>query len=204
MSISRILGTVFLIFSCGVSAAGFDCTKASNQTEKTICSDPELSQLDEQLSNQFKKLAVSAKDSKTLIREQRRWITEVRNKCADAPCLARSYRSRINQLDREFNREVFTCPITETTILGGWQGIGASDFEEMAFELNEKKRAFASWRHHRLEMIGRWELRNCELHIHDPENTKLSFDFRVKEYANNALHLQEIDSNVVSKYRKIK
>ena len=48
---------LFLIFGIAtVSAASFDCAKASSKTEKAICTDPELSKLDEDLASSYKEM----------------------------------------------------------------------------------------------------------------------------------------------------
>ena len=52
----RLFG-IALLFSAGIgsvgNAASFDCNKATTETEIAICSDPELSALDELMSKLF-------------------------------------------------------------------------------------------------------------------------------------------------------
>lgn len=80
-------------------AAGFDCSKASTAVEKAICGDPKLSSLDEELSAAYSKALSSAVDRDAMKAEQRRWLTQVRNKCVDALCLEEAYRVRFTEID---------------------------------------------------------------------------------------------------------
>ena len=62
-----------LLFSFLVTplyAASFDCNKATTETEKAICADPELSALDELMSEKF----LSIEGPKP-IAEQRNWLS---------------------------------------------------------------------------------------------------------------------------------
>jgi uncharacterized protein len=61
--------------------ASFDCKKATTEVEKLICSNEELSQLDEELNKAYKELLskVNKDDKKKIIQEQREWIKERNN-----------------------------------------------------------------------------------------------------------------------------
>ena len=48
------LVSIGLAYSINGYSASFDCAKASSPFEKTICSNPNLSSLDEQLANVYK------------------------------------------------------------------------------------------------------------------------------------------------------
>lgn len=63
----------------------FDCTKASTAVEKSICADPELKALDDDLSAAYAdvKAASSKEEQKMLARSQKRWITS-REYCTDS------------------------------------------------------------------------------------------------------------------------
>lgn len=74
--------------------ASFDCNKASTAIEKTICSDQELSLLDEKLGHEY--LRAKQLDP-SIIESQRSWLRE-RNRCVDAACLLHAYRDRISAL----------------------------------------------------------------------------------------------------------
>lgn len=89
--------------STSLYAAGFDCTKASTQVEKTICSNPDLSALDDALSTVYKKLinpSLCADYQIPYIKDdQKAWLNETRNKCTDARCLSKVYSERINEMN---------------------------------------------------------------------------------------------------------
>ena len=101
--------TLFVIcIACAgeLSAASFDCSKASNKVERTICSVASISALDEKLAVAYKKAGSSYKQS------QRDWLKK-RNKCgADANCLFIEYTARI-----KFLTDATSNPPTLTTRL---------------------------------------------------------------------------------------
>lgn len=80
-----------------VAKPTFDCTKAQQAVEVTICSDPELAELDVELLGTYKKLAASKTDLTQLKASQRAWLKK-RNACDSAECIAKSYRGRLAQL----------------------------------------------------------------------------------------------------------
>lgn len=101
---------VFVVLGPGSSllyAASFDCTKASSGVEQRVCSNKELSELDEQLSSEYKAaLKVTANPSK-LRQSQREWLEKRRNGCNDPTkrvhagidyCLKPTYQNRIIEL----------------------------------------------------------------------------------------------------------
>ncbi|MES2058890.1 MAG: hypothetical protein V4564_23325 [Pseudomonadota bacterium] len=49
-----LLGLVLLIGTAPAGAASFDCAKASTRVEKLVCSDPQLSRLDERLAAAYR------------------------------------------------------------------------------------------------------------------------------------------------------
>jgi len=86
------LFVICLAYAGELSAASFDCSKASNKVERTICSVASISALDEKLAVAYKKAGSSYKQS------QRDWLKK-RNKCgADANCLFIEYTARIKFL----------------------------------------------------------------------------------------------------------
>ncbi len=93
-----IYALAFLSLSSGTQAASFDCAKASTLVEKSICSDPQLSELDSQLMQVYKKALATSQDVTGLKSDQRAWLIGVRNKCADATCLSRTYTARLEEI----------------------------------------------------------------------------------------------------------
>jgi uncharacterized protein len=78
-------------------AASFDCAKASSFVEKAICSDQQLSAMDDQLARLYKAARADSSGNATLEPEQKAWLSS-RDRCADAPCLKKAYADRIKAL----------------------------------------------------------------------------------------------------------
>jgi len=89
--IALILSLTFIDHAA--NAASFNCTKATTQTEKLICADPELGRLDEQLAGVYGE----GKHIPGLKNEQRAWLAELK-KCNDVSCLKVAYRERLEEL----------------------------------------------------------------------------------------------------------
>lgn len=96
-----IISLVF-VPAFGAYSASFDCGKASSFVEKAICSNSELSALDDSLSSAYSN-ALSDPDSSDEIKSsQRNWIKN-RNSCQDNACLKKVYSKRINELTTEIS-----------------------------------------------------------------------------------------------------
>lgn len=94
------------------SAASFDCAKANTPSSKQICSDPELSKLDDELAVVFSeaRTKLSVESQKLLIDGQRSWLrfhsrlcffdeeAKPKDKKASVQCQIDEYRSRIGEL----------------------------------------------------------------------------------------------------------
>lgn len=93
--------TVSLLFMAlsAANAASFDCNKATNFSERTICSNAEISELDENLSQIYKTEKDRSENSDLLKAEQISWIKRVRE-CTDAGCIRDLYIERISQLSK--------------------------------------------------------------------------------------------------------
>jgi uncharacterized protein len=70
---------LFGLFSIRANAASFNCKKATNWLEKTICSDPELSKLDEQMAKAYQDTlaSLSPEGQKETKEYQRQWLKEI-------------------------------------------------------------------------------------------------------------------------------
>ena len=99
------LGAALLYFN-PAHAASFDCKAAKSAVEKMICSDGNLSKLDEELTKVYAQALVVASDREALKREQRSWVKNLRNKCNDLKCLNLSYLARTLKLKR-FSSSIF-------------------------------------------------------------------------------------------------
>ncbi|TDN63869.1 lysozyme inhibitor LprI family protein [Paraburkholderia sp. BL10I2N1] len=77
-----------------------DCSKLISVQAQLICGDAELTRVDKTLAELYsQKMKVSA--NKTRLRaDQRAWLRDSRNVCGDKACLLRSYRLRIDELNR--------------------------------------------------------------------------------------------------------
>ncbi len=89
-----------LILVAGVpQAASFDCKRATTLVESTICSDPELSLLDETMLTSYREALVQASDANVIKQQQRSWLKNVRDQCRTADCIKTAYREQIAKLD---------------------------------------------------------------------------------------------------------
>lgn len=86
-----------LALSCSAQAASFDCAKARTQVEKLICSDAELSKLDDDLAVTYSNAQKGNSSLKEVQNTQKQWVKE-RNNCLFASCLIASYNQRISAL----------------------------------------------------------------------------------------------------------
>jgi uncharacterized protein len=73
-------------------------SKTSTFVEKAICSDKQLSALDDQLGHLYKAALASASNNAMLKADQKAWLS-LRNQCGDADCLKKAYADRINVLE---------------------------------------------------------------------------------------------------------
>jgi uncharacterized protein len=87
------------VFASTSHAASFDCAKASTPVEKAICSETQLSDLDDLLMRAYKQALATATDTNALKTQQRAWLAGVRNKCQDSVCIMRAYNERLTALN---------------------------------------------------------------------------------------------------------
>ena len=85
-------------------AASFDCNKASSKSEKLICSDQQLSQLDSELGKLYAQAKASATDANAFKSENiKRWKEREAN-CSDKQCLLNWYAARKIELSKWVNQ----------------------------------------------------------------------------------------------------
>lgn len=87
-----------------VSAASFDCSKASGFAETEICRDGYLSGVDVVLDRTYKKAVAASSNPEELRQSQRQWL-QIRNQCQDQKCLDKALGSRIQELERILSDE---------------------------------------------------------------------------------------------------
>jgi uncharacterized protein len=97
----RIAGLfVLLAASTFAHAASFDCSKAATATEKLICANQRISDLDEYLGRYYYTARSEVgRGAQCLVPNQRDWLRTVRDACKDAKCLERVYLDRLAELD---------------------------------------------------------------------------------------------------------
>jgi uncharacterized protein YecT (DUF1311 family) len=88
-----------------IPAPSFNCTKATTETEKAICANPVISDLDAVVVTNYLQLK-SAKlgaNAAKLVADQRAWLKQ-RNLCKDenGSCLDKSYMQRIDELCKNY------------------------------------------------------------------------------------------------------
>ena len=147
---------LILLLSVGVgnvgNAASFDCKKATTETEVAICSDPELSLLDEMLASLFQtKVSINFESelqsdygdevlfpsflSTDTRAKQRLWINNNQLNCySNTICLVRSYLDRISDFfalkDQDDGRLDGSWRITEK------QSIPGRDYTVITWEID--------------------------------------------------------------------
>lgn len=96
----RWIGWAFIafflsFFSAPASAASFDCKKAKTSFEKLVCSDIELSRLDEELAVTYKNALAASTDKNAQRNVQRAWLELARRKFTTITSLAHAYKRQI-------------------------------------------------------------------------------------------------------------
>lgn len=94
--ITIALGYFFL--ATFAQATSFDCTQATTNVEKLICIDPQLSKIDEDLAISFAQAVKESADPGSMKKQQREWLSRVRNRCGNVTCLRNAYTTRITRL----------------------------------------------------------------------------------------------------------
>jgi uncharacterized protein len=93
-----IAALLAIVVSGSANAASFNCAKAATTTEKTICSDPELSKLDDVLSGAYREALGKGTDKASVKDWQKAWLYFTRDMCSDAACLKKAYTTHIDEL----------------------------------------------------------------------------------------------------------
>lgn len=91
---------LLLTASATALAASFECGKARSKTEKLICSDAEVSALDETLNVAYKRAIDRVADKPGLRQSQRDWLASYSlTECSTPACLREAFAERIAVLD---------------------------------------------------------------------------------------------------------
>src|SRR5260370_31967430 len=81
-------------------AQSFDCRTARTTDEQTICQDPELARLDQQLATLYHRdIGNLAEEQREQFQRHETYFLNARRRCGEnSHCLGASYRNRINEL----------------------------------------------------------------------------------------------------------
>lgn len=122
---SKFILFVFFVLASSLGfSASFDCAKAATKTEVSICSDPQLSGLDEDLAHVYRNARESSQDKEGLKRDQLAWLKAIKG-CQDVECLRFSYERRIRLLE-EVNIQA-TASLQSPKISHPWKLISSGD-----------------------------------------------------------------------------
>lgn len=95
----KIALVVLSCISYPVFSASFDCNLAKQDAEKLVCSNIELSKLDDELSKLYSDVKVKAQDKNQLMSSQLDWLKYDRNNCNNLACVFNAYESRMDILN---------------------------------------------------------------------------------------------------------
>lgn len=122
---SKFILFVFFVLASPLGfSASFDCAKAATKTEVSVCSDPQLSGLDEDLAHAYKNAMELSRDREGLKKDQLAWLKAIKG-CQDVECLRFSYERRIRLLE-EVNIQT-TGSLQSPTISHPWKLIASGD-----------------------------------------------------------------------------
>ena len=113
MKALRRIGLGLLIVAASLfnaHSASFDCSKASTAVEGSICANPTLSVLDEQLAAAYKQAVNASPNPAALLDTQRAWLKTLNACGANAPCLTSAYEQRITVLNAASSQPLAPSP----------------------------------------------------------------------------------------------
>lgn len=86
--------------STSSTAPSFDCAKARTVSEKTVCSDPILAELDRNMAIQyFQALQDATSEQRSLLERTGRQFIGNRDRCPGAPCISQTYFNRMQEIE---------------------------------------------------------------------------------------------------------
>ena len=106
MLLKKSFSTIFVrgilltvgILACSHSyATSFDCSKATQPSEKMVCNSPTLSALDDQMFALYSSVKTVSPNPDSLKQDQIAWIKQMRT-CASESCMEQLYKQRISDL----------------------------------------------------------------------------------------------------------
>jgi uncharacterized protein len=109
-----------LIHVLPAHSASFDCNKAVTDVERMICSNAELSNLDEELMTVYVQALVVAREPVIIKNKQRVWLRNIRNKSINVHTLKKEYTVRINELRRLLIINNYDAVRLDVKLIGDW------------------------------------------------------------------------------------
>ena len=98
MIIRNALALTLALVTSSSMAASFDCSKAANFAESSICKDGYLSGVDSILDRAYQKVLAETEHPDDLRQSQREWLS-VRDQCTTQKCLDQTMGARVTFLD---------------------------------------------------------------------------------------------------------
>ena len=105
LTILLMILSASLLANNSVNAASFNCEKASGEFEKTVCSDSNLSILDEQLAQTYKEARSKSGEQEQLKKTQLEWIKSTRKCASNVECIDKAYKERVSVLNSVDNQQ---------------------------------------------------------------------------------------------------
>ncbi|HWT15210.1 MAG TPA: lysozyme inhibitor LprI family protein, partial [Patescibacteria group bacterium] len=87
-------------------AASFDCAKATTTVEQLVCTNPALSDLDDDLAATYRQATSLASPGDAEPKQSQRTWLKRRNACSDADCVAAAYQARIAELEDAIGQDL--------------------------------------------------------------------------------------------------
>lgn len=158
-----LLGALMISSLC--CAASINCANSSTNVDRIICNDRQLSNLDDQLGQSYRKALQSAENFSALRDEQVQWLKNVRNKCSDEFCLKHVYLSRIRNLsfDCQTPRSEFAklaCSAPDKRALGDMLQEVLNEWKpyltQLAYYPTDMPPALRQWNIETEPLLGNW------------------------------------------------
>jgi uncharacterized protein len=110
MWFSMLLLKALTALCSGAFARTIDCDRKQSNVEQIICAADDLRSLDAAMVEAYNNAREAAKGAKSssLLQDQRRWLSLVRDKCTSNECLKMAYVQHIHELDPFADKKI-TC-----------------------------------------------------------------------------------------------
>ena len=99
MNMPAILVGIIVLATAAPVLAATDCSRATTNVEKLLCSNQRLAEADQRMALAFRGAIHRGGNPGTLMETQRIWIDDVRDVCNEVECMLKAYEGRISDLD---------------------------------------------------------------------------------------------------------